>query len=354
MEAVHEVTVPPVIYLLNQLGYIPYVYFNKRALDTRGDIFKYCRDLKFKLFYVEINKAKDWHSLQTKINALISNFDFIIANTFQNPGPLKFISDFNKPIIGLVHNVDLFIKNELSLEIAERTNVFLLSIAYHVALSLRYNIGINSRNINFFTPAFLTDHKHYIKKKDIKSKIKISVIGGVNLQTRAFDELIESVEKIDYPLIEIMICGGGSHREKLETIVKEKKLENQILFAELDKNTSFVMYDEYFSHIADSHFILSLLPQDGFLDYIRNKATSIFMTAISLEIPIITDSISKHVYRLPCVSYENGNLHQILKLLPDMDINAYQHMVDEIKVYKQQCLKEGQENLNDAINYIKK
>ena len=104
-EAVHEITIPFVVDILNKLGWEPDVYINDRCL-VRGDLFQLSPNLQCSIKYVPVASPQDWRDIESGLTN--SNYEFVFSNTCQLPGTIKFLNSINLPTLGLVHNAELF------------------------------------------------------------------------------------------------------------------------------------------------------------------------------------------------------------------------------------------------------
>jgi len=355
VEAIHEIITPGIVKVLNELNFKPTLYFNKECSTRRGDFFNYSSDLDFDLVELELKSRKEWNDLRQTI--LDSSSEFLIVNTLQNSVRIVWYESFEMPIIGVLHNVNMFLRGERALDFINNPKNYVFTIAPHVSFYLRNEIGFDLKNVDFFIPCYLTDNLRVNHSKPLNSKRRLSIIGGINnIKNRGFDKLIKYInlnkDKKDINAV-FVISGGGKDRLKLEELVKSNNISEYFEFVEESKDTGYVMYDAYFDSIVKSDFLITLFPPED-IKYFQFKATASIMTAVSLGLPIITDDQARSIYDTPCISYDSGNLETLFDLLESYTDDEFQEMRKDILNYKELAIKRGIESFDTAIKRILK
>jgi|GEM_PF-1029961 len=354
IEAVHEITIPFLIHTLNLQGWSPVVYINERCKLERGDIFEFCDNLDFELNYLPINNKQDWHNLEATIKA-DTKIEFIVSNTFQLPNIAKFVSNFNLPVLGLVHNPDIFLSSPEMCEFAANSNTYLMTLWDHVSNSLRVGLNHRASNITTLKQTYLVSNSNASTNLFSSSnQTRVAITGAIDTRIRGLDDLFELASiKLDSnaPRLKFIICGGGRDRESFELEVNKRGLADWFEFLALDETTGNVPYEPYFNALKSCDFIDTMLPKDQRM-YLEKKITSGILTAVSLGIPLIMDSATASVYQLPClVSHDSPkeNIKQIVENATPGNIHTLRNnLVDARRVFE----KQNMDSMSRAIKQL--
>ena len=353
VEAIHEIITPGIVKILNELNIKPTLYFNKECSIRRGDFFNFSQKLNFELVELELKSKEEWNRLRETI--ISSDSEFIIVNTLQNSARIVWYETLNLPIIGILHNVNMFLKGERAKDFINNPKNYVFTIAPHVSFYLRNEIGFDIDNVDFFMPCYLTDDLHVNQESKLNPVKRLSIIGGINnIRNRGFDKLIEYINlnkgKKEINAV-FVISGGGKDRQKLEELVKSNDISEYFEFVEESNETGYVMYDEYFNSIVESDFLITLFPPAD-IKYFQFKATASIMTAVSLGLPIITDNQARSIYDTPCVSYDSANLETLFDLVSSISEEKFQSLKKDTLIYRELAIKRGVESFKTAISKI--
>lgn len=354
IEGVHEVTIPFLIYTLNLQGWTPVVYINDRCKTERGDIFELCENLDFELHYTDLQHRADWGTLADKIRSNTS-IEFIICNTFQLPNIAKYVSNFDLPIVGLVHNPELFLSSPEMRGFANKENIYLVTLWDHVSNSLRQGLEQRADNIATIKQTFLISNTNSTSSLFSSSnKIKIAITGAVDRRIRGLDglfDLADVPDDSDLHNIKFVICGGGRDRVSFENEVSNRNLSEWFEFLDVDENTGNVPYDAYFEALASCDFIDTMLPTEN-RSYLEQKITSGILTAVSLGIPLIMDRATATVYQLPSILSQNNVRTHIQNVLETATKSKLHALRSELSEAREVFDTQNQRTLSRAIEQI--
>lgn len=354
VEAIHEIITPGIIQILNKLSIKPILYFNVECSQRRGDFFKYCSNLEFELKEFSLVGKQAWVDLKENIEA--ENVEFLLVNTLQKNDRIEWYDQLKLPTIGIVHNIHKFLESDYAYKFIERKNVHVFTIAPHVSFYLRNKIGFDNMNIDSFVPVYLKPLSNPNRRFKESGKIRLAIIGGVNnIRNRGFDSLLNELKGNHdlYSDFEFVICGGGADRLRLEKFVSQYSLDNSFDFVQVSDETQYVLYEDYYKSIERSDFLITLFPKAD-LKYFKFKATASIMTALSLDLPIMTDKIARCIYDVPCISYSNDNYSEIFTALEDYSEASYDALKNETIKYKELALCRGIKSFEIAIENILK
>lgn len=352
LEAIHEIVTPGIIYILNQLGYKPTLFFNENCSLRRGNIFDYCQELRFELVEFQLKKINGWSGLEKLINK--RDPEFLVINTLQKNTRFELYESLGVPMIGIVHNIHTLLETEQGMDFLRRKDLGLYTIASHVSFFLRGRIGFDFGNVDYYIPSYLLETLNRNRVVSNSHIYRIAIIGGINnIKNRGFDDLISAlklrINKADK--FKFIICGGGNDRVKLEEIISNNNLMSYFEFVPVDKNSGYVTYDKYYASIRDSDFLITLFPKDD-VKYVKFKATAAIMTAISFGMPIITDNISRTVYDMPCVVYDQNNLDTLFNKINEFSKEEYGEVKCDTLKYRELALKRGVESFSCTLRTL--
>ena len=307
MEAVHEEVIASVVHSLNANNYHVNVIVNEDCKLRRGDIFEVGFDhLDFCVSYVNINGKQRWDDLRLTINSM-DDIDFCLFNTFQRAGIMLWSQELNVPVIGLVHNVRLFIDSiESHASLADGFSG-LVVLADHVKNTLLDSLAQSKITYGRFEvrTIFPCDWGARTEKSfPTNHALHFAIPGGVDFRNRDFEGLIKSLCQIgDREIgVKFVILGGGPDRGLLSDSINEHNLCKYFDFAPLSASGK-VVYRTYFEYLARCHCILPLLPRRS--SYERIKISSSFPLALGFGMPVFLRQGDCQMGNLPCIFYEN-------------------------------------------------
>ena len=350
-EAVHEETIPTLVYALNQNGYMPYVYVNARCEIQRGDIFSQIATLDFELYYWRLDSRQDWERLTEK--ARHQDIEFICISTFQSDGIAKWADQVGKPIIGVIHNVNLFLASEHCRTVFASGKLQVLTLAHHVAVFLHQRIDKELTDRVGVIEPVLWGGNFGENRASLNQEKIVAIPGGVNFKTREYSTLLAVLEdqglRKDINGLVFKVLGGGSDRTILEQEVVERGLSSRILFAPLGPS-GMVFYKDYFTALQGATFLYPLAPL-SFYHYREHKITSAIPTALGFNLPIVLDRWTARTYRIPALISDATVAASVAYLIEvgEREIRAKrQTMADYYRV----SLMEGIEELKRLIYAI--
>jgi FkbM family methyltransferase len=352
LEAVHEGIVPSLVYALNRLGYRPTLYINEKCRERRGDIFQHMTALSFNLNYVPINLRSDWDTIAEAVRH--GEYNFIMLSTFQNKGIIQWATKLGIPVIGVVHNVKLFLDAMANEDLLSSGHVKLCCLSPHVAVYLHQRLP--SRYIDdvaVIEPVYWGERASQDDAISLTMDERrvLAIPGGVKFETRAFQELIVTlVKSVEFQ--SSLIChvlGGGEDRRRIEEITHAKQLDKIFQFAPLGPNGS-VMYDDYITALNNANFVYPLLPL-SFAPYREHKITSALSTAAGFELPIVLDRWTARVYCMPAMVSDAtivSSLDQLMQVTPK-EIAALRA---EMRLYREASLLRNTQELHRLIERL--
>jgi len=353
LESIHEIITPGLIFSLNEIGFRPTLFINKGCSQRRGNIFDFCTELKFDLIEFSLKGDVSWDNVRYNIQT--KNHEFLIINTLQKNDKLGLYLEFSLPIIGFVHNVNIFLESDDGIAFLNRNDTFFFTIAAHVSFYLRQQSKFDKTNIDYFIPAYLIRNSSIDRINRFKEDgiLRLAIAGGVNnLKNRGFAELLAFLKSSSNNLnVKFVICGGGNDRLELEERVTKYDLNQYFDFVPVEPHTGFVTYNNYYHALYESDFLLTLFPPSD-IKYFKYKGTASIMTAISLQLPIITDIAARNIYGITCMSYESDNLSSLFSLLSGVDKEAYSQEVANIQDIQKSCRLRCTQTMKLATNYI--
>jgi glycosyltransferase involved in cell wall biosynthesis len=316
-EAVHEEVIPSVCHALKENGITPTVFLNREILTRRGDIFARICPGEFDYHYVPVSSPEDWHMLKTRLLARKKDA-FVFINTYQRPGIAKFGSELGKPVLGIVHNPQIFLSHEDCVKTARAPDVGLMTLADHAASYLIAGQQSFMDKVASLTPLYWGPETAQ-SDPDPTQRRRVVVPGAVNFSNRNYDFLFDAfVQTPDLKTrLEVRILGGGPDRAALENRVIEAGLETDITFSTLNPDTGFVDHQIYFDDLRRAAFVLPLLPLNR-QDYRTYKITAALSTAQGFCIPPLLDRWTAMVYRIPALQFQGAQVQDALVAAADM------------------------------------
>lgn len=350
--AVHEDVIPSVAYLLNTLGYKPTIYLPQRTFTKKGNIFDRINNISYDLILTDLQGKKDWAVLREEI---ISDpeMELVVANTFQKEGIIRWYMDLGKPIIGIVHNPQLYCKSQYAIDLSKQKNVFLFTLGAHISINLRDRLRPEIENIGHFIPFYLFDKiVDPLGLLPNDGKIKIGILGTIDYSKRNLLNLAAEISKVkdtlDHNKVVFLICGGGKNRQEFNDLVKKEKIDQFFDFAPADEETGFVDYTTYIKYVQQSQFLISLFPGDTH-NYVTFKIASVIFNSVCYNIPLILDKRANVVYDIPSLLYSNDGIGELLQKIANMSHQEYQQLKHNLYEFRRENIRKGIKYLGNAI-----
>lgn len=332
---VHEEVVPSWIFFFNSIGIIPDIFINERGLIAKGNIFDIFEGLKFNLRLMPLRQQEDWIRLGSYIKD--GKYDALVINSFQTVGS-GWASTLPGIKVCLVHNVIEFYGNRRMFDLAGiRDDIKLVTLSQGSAGTLHslYKFrGINKRIANISASYF----EHHIIK-DNNTKTNIGIVGGINFNNRDYGKLISTLKKgFDRENIIFKLIGGGQDSEKLFNLVTENGLNDNFIFSSGANLRS--SYRDYFDGILSCKYLITLFkPQTR---YHYSSVSSVINFSLGFSVPLLQDSITSQLYRVPGFNIDDFNGYEIFNSLSK--INPEEHL--NLRKSTEQCNKK---RLEDSI-----
>ncbi|MCP9927986.1 hypothetical protein [Cyanobium sp. CH-040] len=351
LEGVHEEVIPSLVLALNACGYKPDVYVNKRCKQQRGDIFKRLKTpLDCTIRYVSITEPQHWKNLARKIKS--SGYNFIVLSTYQHESIAKWTAAIDLPIIGLVHNVELFLRSPSCLSSFQAKQAQVLLLAPHVAAFLNQHIGLE-----LVDRTGVVESVYWGENATIRSKTqseegrRVAIPGGVNFNVRAFRELVTCLDSYrDFPIrFWFQILGGGPDRESLEKLILENDLCDFFRFSKLG-TTGRVRYKTYIKDLRKSDIVLPLVPLAN-IPYREHKITSAIPTAVGFGVPLMVDRWTARIYRVPAIETDE-TVSAALKAIVETSNDDLKFYKNEILEYRKIILRKNASEMGRLVGQI--
>lgn len=329
-EAVHEEIGSTFIYLLNKLGYEVIYYLNERIREKRGDIFNEFNYFYVNINYIPLNEKSDWLNLSKEIEELKANL--VVSTTFQREGVADWYLKLGVPIMGVVHNVNMFLKNGIDNKLINSEVPFhLFTLAKHVSSSLiKQTKIITEESISTVYPIIWPNKESVVDFKNWK----IVIPGGVSFENRDYLCLVDYFKKHNSS-ITVSILGGGKDRNLLEKIVKEEHLIKNFEFLPRAES-GYVQYKEYVQALHTSHFIDPLFYEAT--KYHSNKISSVIPTAIGFKKPIYLSKSDYDIYNIISTDFRKTRT-EFMNNIEKITVDEYNHQQElmecNFKLFKQ-------------------
>ncbi len=344
-EAVHEEVIPSVCHALRENGITPTVFLNQEIANRRGDLFAEICPGEFDYHYVALSSTEDWQRLRARLDRRRSDA-FVFFNTFQRPGIARFAADLHKPVLGIVHNPQLFLSHPDCVSFADRDDVRLLTLADHAASYLiAGRQGLIDR-VATLAPVYWGAEPAGETAGESREQRRMIVPGAVNFGNRSYDFIFEAFARTPglTDRLNVRILGGGPDREALEHRVAKAGLDHAISFSRLNRATGFVDHRDYFDDLRKAAFILPLLPPNR-QDYRVYKITAALSTAQGFCIPPLLDRWTEMVYRVPGLAVHGAGLADALDRAAAMPDEAYRDLRAALRDFRARRLRR---NLDEA------
>ncbi len=338
LEAVHEEIIPSLIMAFAGAGISSEVFINQDAAAQRGDVFSAIGMSDAIVHNVPIEKRADWQALEERVRE--GGFEFICIATCQRESVAKWALKFNGPLIGVVHNVDMFRKVDLLMNMFKRGRLSMLTLGAHVAsFACRHLPARRMDAIGVMQPVYWGDAPERDAPLPSDGTRRLAVPGGVKFETRDYLPLLDAVKELASSSagsgIRIDVVGGGADRAELMARADEAGLGEHFHFAPL-MDTKRVGYDEYVAHLRHAHFLLPLNPP-RFTPYHTHKITSAVPTSIGMCLPPVIDRWTHFSYRTPGLVAEISPLSALERALA-CGADEYRAVAQQLRAHRAAAL----------------
>lgn len=309
MEAVHEECLPALVHLLRVNGVEPTIFLNERIKTLRPGLRARFPELGENVRFVPIDARADWTRLARRVGRL--DPDVVVFNTFQNPGPVSWAAEWapqwDRPLLGVVHNIDLLQQTEAARDLVAGGQAGLLTLARHVTASLIGRDPLLYARTATITSTFPTPPQ---VRPETSQRRTVAIPGGVNFVSRDYRQVVDALpavlSQIEPESFRLVVVGGGADRPALQELVAERGFDEQFEFVPLNEQ-GYVSGRDYYAHIRGAAFVLPLVPPDA-RSFRTRKITSAIPTATGLAVPPIIDRWTATVYDVPAVTYTGAEI----------------------------------------------
>lgn len=297
MEGVHEDLMAGALVGFAQNGATVVALPTARIVKSRGDFFSTVSHRDVFVEYTEVESRSDWHALADRVRFL--DPDVLFFNTFQRDGVATFARQFDRPIVGVVHNPHLFTGSEECMSLLKEGRLNILGLAHHVVDYMRAALPDYEDQIHLYLPYFwMHDQDDGFVLPDEGDPLSIVLPGAIDYENRDFEGLVAYLasSRITLPRpVQFSIVAGGPNRKDLEQAVEENGLQDWFDFLPLNPETRRVPHQDYLQRIYRCHAMMALLPV-GRTDYLKTKITTGIPAAIGVGRPIAAPRSVADVY----------------------------------------------------------
>lgn len=353
MEAVHEECLPALVHLLRVNGVEPTIFLNERIKTLRPGLRARFPHLGENVRFVPIEARSDWTRLARRVSRL--DPDVVVFNTFQNRGPVGWAAEWapkwEKPLLGVVHNIDLLQQTDAARDMVAGGRVGLLTLARHVTASLIARDPMLYARTATITSTFPTPPR---VRPETSKRRTIAIPGGVNFVSRDYRQIVEALPavltRIDPESFRLVVVGGGADRLALQQLVAEKGFEDQFHFVPLNEQ-GYVSGRDYYAHIRGAAFVLPLVPPDA-RSFRTRKITSAIPTATGLGVPAIIDRWTATVYDVPAVTYIGAEIGGALLCALAMSDDEHADLRGRLEDARSRELSRAERELGYALGAV--
>ncbi|MEM5515317.1 hypothetical protein WNY37_00030 [Henriciella sp. AS95] len=286
MEAVHEQVVAGFFRSFAELGLTCNAHFNRRILKQNGDLFQLLSYPGVHVDYPVMEGAHCWKAIASRV--VDEDPKFIFMNTLQREGIAKWIEQFDRDVVGVIHNPKLFAASEACIQLAESGRLTAFCLAPYVVDKLKDAVpSLRDRaHVHYAYEVLPPGVDEYESDPGV---LNILIPGAVNYSNRGFEGLIDTLRKTHSNLprpVKFTIAAGGPDRARLEQDIKDHDLDACFDLMPLDARSGRVPYRLYVQCLSRCHAIMPLLPQ-GRQDYLHQKVTSGVLAGIGAARPMI-------------------------------------------------------------------
>ncbi len=286
MEAVHEDVSAGFFKVFNDLGLKSNGHFNRRILTMRGDFFESFNLDKTHIDYPMLAGRPSWGVLKQRVQD--EQPSTLFFNTFQRDSLGVWAKDFALPVMGVVHNPNLFRDARECVALAKEGLLDVFGLAEHVVERILERVPeLEGRAHVHHAYYWMPDHlDEYTPKTDV---LDIFIPGALNFHNRAFVPLIENLRDSNLNSVRpfrIILPSGGPDRATFEKMITEYQLEKYFDLCPLDPISGRVPHNLYLKRLYQCHAIMPLLPVDR-PDYLTLKISTGVTAGIGSGRPLI-------------------------------------------------------------------
>jgi hypothetical protein len=165
----------------------------------------------------------------------------------------------------------------------------------------------------------------------------------------------------------VLSCVQGNFHLKNRTIKEEILnkffLNSKIIFmgnslSEVNKISSNDYYEklnevEFYEKLNSVKFLLCMIDDKiKEASYVKNRFSTNFQHAVSLEKPIFCHEVFKPIYDIPGIYYNDFNINDKFEQLISISCNDYLKLVDDIKDYKNKYINHNNSILIQKIDEV--
>lgn len=349
-ESVHEEIVPSVNFFFEKFEC--FTYLNEKIKDRRGDFFQESEFKGINYKYVPIAESSDWDLLEKEISQQF-NPDIVLMNTYQRKSTINWSLRLGKPIIGIVHNPEMFLDIEnIKSILRENRKIYLLGLAPHVANFIISKLPFMQDRVGFIDPIIWSEKSKKTEVLERKKKV-ISIPGSINFSNRDYKSLLSEIKKLSThgsSDIQVHFLGGGKDRNKLLELIKDEGVSDYFTFSEVN-NSGFVPYHTYLHDLKNSDFLLPMFKRTD-VAYRTYKISSVISSSIGNRIPLIQDRWTSLVYNPQGLEYSRGRLFEAFNLISSMKSEELGKHFNNVKdTYKQWEYRSTQE-IKNLMNFF--
>jgi len=255
------------------------VVLNRRSLLSRGDVFS-ASTLPANanvIYHDGLQTGAQQADFQQLVAA--SKPDLAVLLTLQQPEDSQFVKIFANScakVLGVVHNVSRVARFPEVLENYTDNRVEPIFLNDHVGNSFlrRFSSGRS----NWRTHIIYNVFQPVLEKQEVNvgSGICLAILGAPRYRKFGFDELLECVVARGDSMrgkAFVMIAGSGADRERLQTDVQSKGIDDLVRFSPLGKKGR-CLYQDYYRCIAASNAVWCLEPRGLAARLADDKITS--------------------------------------------------------------------------------
>jgi hypothetical protein len=314
-------------------------YYNKKILAQRGDFFADLKIERLSVDYALLEGVPAWENVATRL--LKQDPEFIFANTFQRDGIAKWLTQFDRPILGVVHNPDILKLSDHAMSLVSQGKVFAYGLAPHVVSKITRTIPELEGRCAVYHPVF------WMRPKDdqfapAQNCRRIFLAGAVDYKNRDFERLVAFLARdglqTDIPIV-FQVCTGGPDRKRLEQDIADFGLQRFFELTPLDPQTGRVPHAVYLRSLRSCDAVMPLLPQER-KDYLFNKYSTGIAAGIGSMRPIIAPKIYGEVYGFPALEPALHNPVDISAL--DLSLPRLLAIREEMKAIWTRAMAENQ------------
>lgn len=339
----HDVTFPTLVYLLRQAGISQIDFFTSQPNIARN------------IWGVTNTPATHITCSDGRLFALseflgrFSGYDFLIINTCDPPK--HYFSRMLRqklPLLGIFHNASQYRQDQDYVDFFACRHRQMLVLGSHVADYLADTI-----QTHWVLPCYLGEpHLH-----ESPQKPTFCVQGLIEYSRRNYLSVIQAVAELrDSGITEftVKLLGGACQSPDQEHFQQEIARHHLCPFFEFVEGD--IPYDDYFTHIRNTDFLLFLLDttHPNYQFYATEKVSSSLAISLGLNtLPILhKDFACTYQLESSTITYRNGTLAEAMRQALGMDSENRKWRRIALQQRQQQILRQSAINLKIALDEI--